>query len=28
VKELGASEARIYDAIRLGASIKSLCVAL
>jgi alkyl hydroperoxide reductase subunit D len=26
VKEAGASEARIYDAIRLGAVIKSLCV--
>jgi alkyl hydroperoxide reductase subunit D len=28
VKEQGASEPRIYDAIRLGAAIKSLCVAL
>lgn len=27
VKEQGASEARIYDAIRLGAVIKSLCTA-
>lgn len=26
VKELGTSEARIYDAIRLGAVIKGLCV--
>ncbi|XZF13974.1 carboxymuconolactone decarboxylase family protein [Chitinophagaceae bacterium MMS25-I14] len=28
VKQHGASEPRIYDAIRLGAVIKSLCVAL
>jgi lipoyl-dependent peroxiredoxin subunit D len=28
VKEQGASEARIYDAIRLGAVIKSLCVVI
>ena len=26
VKNLGASEARIYDAIRLGSVIKSLCI--
>lgn len=28
VKEHGASEAKIYDAIRLGSAIKALCVAL
>jgi alkyl hydroperoxide reductase subunit D len=28
VKEQGASEARIYDAIRLGSAIKGLCIVL
>lgn len=28
VKELGADEARIYDAVRLGAVIKGLCVTI